>query len=60
MRLDVYPVKKNKSKKNIEEIQSEILYSGNITHDLSYIAKEAEVYDYLWRPDASKIKYAEI
>lgn len=35
-----------------------IVYHGNITHNLSKMAKEADLYEYLWRPDEHGIKKA--
>ena len=35
------------------------IYSDNITHNLNQMAKEAGVYQYLWRPDEIGITRAE-
>lgn len=38
--------------------QSEEFYWSNITHNLNKMAKEAEIYEILWRPDEVPIMYA--
>lgn len=35
-----------------------MLFNANITHNLGPMAKEAEIYDILWRPDENGIEIA--
>lgn len=42
----------------VAEIESEVWYSGNITHNLGKMAREAGIYMYLWRPDELGITHA--
>ena len=37
----------------------DVVYSGNITHNLAKMAEAAQIYKELWRPDELGIKYAE-
>lgn len=39
-------------------LTSPILYSSNITHNLGKMAKEAGIYQHLWRPEELRIKTA--
>ena len=41
-----------------EEIETNKVYSANITHNLTKMAAEAGIYEYLWRPDEIKITKA--
>lgn len=34
------------------------LFSANITHNLGAMAEEADIYQFLWRPEENNIKYA--
>lgn len=34
------------------------IYSGNVTHNLAPMAREAGIYEALWRPDELKIRKA--
>ena len=43
----------------IEEHETNEIYNGNITHNLATMAREAGLYDYLWRPDEIGITKAE-
>jgi hypothetical protein len=38
--------------------ENEEVYSANITHNLTTMAAEAGLYEYLWRPDESKVTKA--
>lgn len=38
--------------------ESDEVYSANITHNLSRMAREADIYEYLWRPDEIGVKHA--
>ncbi len=42
----------------MESGDSETVYHDNITHNLNTMAREAGVYEYLWRPDELDIKLA--
>jgi hypothetical protein len=48
MSLDVY----------LEGPEGQELYSANITHNLGRMAKEAGIYECLWRPDEHGITHA--
>jgi hypothetical protein len=48
MSLDVY----------LTRVQPTEVYWRNITHNLGGMAKEAGIYEYLWRPDELGIKFA--
>ena len=41
-----------------EEIETNEVYSANITHNLNRMASEAGIYEHLWRPDEIKITKA--
>lgn len=41
-----------------EEEYFEILFHGNITHNLGEMATEAKIYDCLWRPEENGYQYA--
>jgi hypothetical protein len=54
MSLDVYL-----SKNKCEHCgRSDEGFSANITHNLSFMAAEAGIYQILWRPDENEITYA--
>ena len=38
--------------------RGEVVYERNITHNLGSMAKEAGIYDVLWRPEESGVKRA--
>jgi len=42
----------------IAEHETSEVYSGNITHNLNWMASEAGIYEHLWRPDEIEIKQA--
>lgn len=58
--LTVEEVKELYPDSNIEELEyeSDEVYSENITHNLNKMAKEAGIYEYLWRPDELNITIA--
>lgn len=37
---------------------SNVVYQANITHNLNTMARQADLYKYLWRPDENGIKHA--
>lgn len=41
-----------------EYMETETLYSANITHNLGKMASEAGIYQHLWRPEELRIKTA--
>lgn len=49
MSLDVY----------LSAVRDTEIYSANITHNLNRMAKEAGIYEYLWRPDEIGVTKAE-
>jgi hypothetical protein len=52
MSLDVYLSYK------VEEDETAEVYLANITHNLNKMAKEAGIYEYLWRPDEIGVTHA--
>lgn len=38
--------------------EDKVLFSANITHNLGTMAKEADLYKYLWRPEENGVEYA--
>lgn len=53
MSLDVYL-----TDTNIPAVEDQIVYSGNITHNLTDMAREAGIYKHLWRPEELAITKA--
>ena len=41
-----------------EEVETNEVYSANITHNLNTMATEAGIYEYLWRPDEIGVTHA--
>ena len=41
-----------------KSLEKRRLYSGNITHNLGEMAREAGIYEHLWRPESFGIKTA--
>lgn len=42
-----------------KQYESDTVYEANITHNLGYMANEAGIYEYLWRPDEIGVTKAE-
>jgi hypothetical protein len=42
----------------LEEMRPTQVFSGNVTHNLAGMAKEAGLYEVLWRPDENAFKLA--